>query len=120
MKTVVRKNQLAVILIAAVVFTGVFSSCGGGSKKSEVALPGTTWSAETDYANYLLTFHESTYEWTDLTSGELMDSGDYTVEGSLVHLVRQGGEFTDTYTRNGDELSIGENEDYKLFKKVVD
>ena len=116
MKTFIQKNQLAALFMAALTFSIVFASCKGGSKNP---LADTTWAAETDFNNYLLTFTESTYEWTDLDSGELIDSGDYTIEGSHVYLVRQGGEFTDTYTLKGDELSTGANEDYKLFKRTV-
>ena len=125
MKTVV-KNQFAALFVAALAFTLAFSNCKGGSNNSnenqfniEDGLAGTTWVAETDYANYLLSFEESTYEWTDLESGELIDSGNYTIEGSSIHLVRQGGDWTDTFTLNGEELSIGENEDYKLFVRTV-
>jgi len=126
MTTLIKKNHLAALIIAASTFVLAFSSCGGSSKSkqsdeartdSENVLTGTTWLAETDYANYAITFTESTYEWKDVDSGELMDSGDYSVDGSLVYLVRESGDFTDTYTLNGDELSIGANEDYKLFKK---
>ena len=130
---------MAALLIAASTVGFAFSSCKSDSKNEnqskqteevqqtkevqvnspgENVLANTAWVAETDYTTYLLTFTESIYEWRDIDSGELMDSGAYTIEGSLVHLVRQDGEFTDIYTLEGDELSIGANEDYKLFKKT--
>ena len=128
MKTFVKKNQFAALLIAAMSFTLTFSSCKSGSKNenqweqteevqvnfdSENGLAGTGWYCEN---GYLLTFTESTYEWRDVDNGQLIDSGDYSIEGSHVYLVRQGGAFKDTCTLEGDELSIGENEDYKVFK----